>query len=123
MGINGDAILVGGAGIEVANPFGDDVRVGQVFLVESNDASFGGELGLEVVAGGGERNASVANFDDEVGEFEAVSDGARGGGHVAGEPVDGATADGESHLTQSLQFLVSYYSLCLSQSHLLFYKS
>ena len=123
MGINGDAILVGGAGIEVATPCGDDVRVGQVFLVESNDASFRGELGLEVVAGGGERNASVADFDDEVGEFEAVSDGARGGGQVAGEPVDGATADGESHLPQSLQFLVSYYSLCLSQSHLLYYNS
>ena len=32
MGINGDATLVGGAGIEVANPFGDDVRVGQVLV-------------------------------------------------------------------------------------------
>ena len=34
MGINSDAILVAGAGIEVTNPFGDDdVRVGQVILV------------------------------------------------------------------------------------------
>ena len=34
MGINSDAILVAGAGIEVTIPFGDDdVRVGQVILV------------------------------------------------------------------------------------------
>ena len=34
MGINGDTILVAGAGIEVTSPFrDDDVRVGQVILV------------------------------------------------------------------------------------------
>ena len=34
MGINNDAILAAGAGIEVTNPFGDDdIRVGQVILV------------------------------------------------------------------------------------------
>lgn len=86
-------------------PFMHDVRVGEVFFVESDDASFGGEMGLEVGVGGGEGNASVAEFDDEVREFEAVADGACGGGHVAGEPIDGATAGVEGHVSETQTFL------------------
>lgn len=41
----------------------------------------------------------VSDFDDEVGEFEAVTDGFSGGGHVAREPVDVPTAFGEPHFT------------------------
>lgn len=50
----------------------------------------------------GNTDAGVADFDDEVGELEAVADGAGGGGHVAGEPVDGAAAGVEAHLRHPL---------------------
>lgn len=76
-----------------------DVRVCEVFFVEGDDAAFGGEVGLEVGVGGGKRDASVSDFDDEVGEFETAEDGAGGGGHVAGEPVDGASAGVEGHIS------------------------
>lgn len=90
------------ARIEVPNPFGNDVRVGEVLLVESDEAAFGGEEGLEVLIGGGERDAGVADFEDEIGNLEAVADGAGGGGHVAGEPVDGSAAEVERHLSHLL---------------------
>lgn len=97
--VNRNTILL--ARLEIMRPFMHDVRVGKVFLVERDDASFGGEMRLEIGVGGGEGNASVADFDDEVGEFEAVADGACGGGHVAGEPVDGSSAGVERHVSQS----------------------
>jgi len=75
-----------------------DVRVGEVFFIECDDASFSGEVWLEVGVGGGEGNASVANFDDEVSEFEAVADGTCSGGHVAGEPGYGSAAGVERHV-------------------------
>jgi len=50
-----------------------------------------------------ETHACVADLDDEVGKLEAVSDGAGGGGHVAREPVDGASAGVEGHLAGALR--------------------
>lgn len=43
-----------------------DVGVGQVFLVEGKDVAFRGEEGEEVLVSGGQGNAGVADFDDEV---------------------------------------------------------
>jgi hypothetical protein len=43
-------------------------------------------------------HAGVADLDDEVGELETIADGAGGRGHVAREPVDGATTGVERHL-------------------------
>lgn len=76
-----------------------DVGVGEVFLVERDDASFTGEVRLEVGVGGRQGDARVADFDDEVGELEALTDGASGRRHVSGEPVDGSSARVESHLS------------------------
>lgn len=41
----------------------------------------------------------VTDFDDEVGDLEAVFDGAGGGSHMAGEPVDVTATFGESHFS------------------------
>ncbi|GKV21138.1 hypothetical protein SLEP1_g31146 [Rubroshorea leprosula] len=41
-----------------------------------------------------------SDFDDEVGELEALADGAGGGSHVTGEPVDDSTIFVECHLPQ-----------------------
>jgi len=76
-----------------------DVRVGKVFFIECDDASFCGEVWLEIGVGGGERKSGISDFDDEVGDFETVADGARGGGHVAREPGDGSSAGVERHVS------------------------
>lgn len=57
-------------------------------------------MGLKGGVGGGQRDASVSDFDDEVGEFKAVEDGTCGGCHVTREPVDGSSAGVEVHLSQ-----------------------
>lgn len=44
-------------------------------------------------------DAGVADFDDEVGELEAIFDGASGGSHVAGKPVDVTAIFGETHFS------------------------
>lgn len=49
-------------------------------------------------------HSGVADFDDEVGELEAIADGARGGGHVAREPVDNTAAGVEPHLSHPLPY-------------------
>ena len=76
-----------------------DGRVVKVFFIECNDASFCGEVRLEIGVGGGERNASISDFNNEVGKFETVADGACGRGHVAGEPADGSSAGVERHVS------------------------
>lgn len=77
-------------GIEVVHPFMNDVGVGQIFLVESNNSPFPGKDGLQVFVYRRRRYAGIANFNDEVGKLEALADGPGGGGHVAREPIDGA---------------------------------
>lgn len=85
-----------------------DVGVGEVLLVEGNKGAFGAELGLKVLIGRGQRNASVTDLNDEVGELEAVTDGGGGSSHVAWEPVDGSAAGDELHLCQP-QTLLHYF--------------
>lgn len=48
-------------------------------------------------------HACIADLDDEVGELEAVPDGAGGGGHVAREPVDSTSARIEGHIAGALR--------------------
>ncbi|GKU95343.1 hypothetical protein SLEP1_g8714 [Rubroshorea leprosula] len=47
----------------------------------------------------------ISDFDDEDGELEALADGAGGGSHVSGEPVDDSTVFVECHLPQLHAFL------------------
>lgn len=75
-----------------------DVGVGQVFLVEGKDAAFGGEEGEEVLVGGGQGNAGVADFNDEVRHLQPLPDGPSGSRHVAREPVYGSASGVETHL-------------------------
>lgn len=75
-----------------------NVGVGQVFLVEGKDAAFGGEEGDEVLVGGGQGNASVANFNDEVRHLQPLPDGPSGRRHVAREPINDSASGVEPHL-------------------------
>lgn len=77
-----------------------DIGVSQVFLIECNDATFSGELGLKVGVSGGQRNASVSDFDDEVGNLKALTNSSGGGRHVSREPVDHSAAGVEAHFSQ-----------------------
>lgn len=60
-------------------------------------------------------NTGIADFNDEVGELEAVTDGAGGGSHVTWEPVDDTTIFDESRLSHLHCFL--YYSFYSHFSH------
>lgn len=81
-----------------------DIGVSQVFLVEGKDAAFGGEVGLEVLVGGGQGNAGVTDFYNQVRHLEALPYGACGRRHVAGEPVNGSASGVERHLPQALLY-------------------
>lgn len=94
----GKAILPGR--FEKTSPSVHDIGVGEVLLVEGNKAPFGAELGLKVLIGRGQGNASVADLNDEVGDLETVADGGGGSSHVAWEPVDGSASADELHLCQ-----------------------
>ncbi|GKV04611.1 hypothetical protein SLEP1_g16754 [Rubroshorea leprosula] len=48
---------------------------------------------------GGQWYSSIADYD-KVGRLKALADGAGGGSHVAGEPIDGSTVFVECHLPQ-----------------------
>lgn len=54
---------------------------------------------LKIRIDGGNRNTSVSDFDDEVGKFKPVTDGACGGCHVSWEPIDESSAGVEVHFS------------------------
>lgn len=68
-------------------------------------------------------NTGIADFNDEVGELEAVTDGAGCGSHVTWEPVDDTTIFDESRLSHLHCFLYySFYSHFSLFTHFAFLK-
>ena len=73
---------------EVFHPAGGLPIVGQVGLVQDEDAGLAaGEL-LQIRVAGGQRRARVAELDDGVHGAQLILQQAAGLGHVAGIPVD-----------------------------------
>lgn len=63
-------------------------------------------------------NTRIANFNNEVCELEAITNGASCSSHVTREPVDASSTLVESHLSQSLLHYPSHSSHHLSLSHM-----